>query len=138
MYRSGRWFPAYRNAAPGRYCHTVEKEEKDFEDYELGIMSMDFAEKVEIVEAYLPQSQLQPLEKAIEELTVEQETAGIYVVQAGDTLSEISLKVNIPMEQIVAMNDALETLVPRSTILGTASMSTSSFSISRSVRVSFK
>ncbi len=92
------------------FAQDVEKEEKDFEDYELGIMSMDFAEKVEIVEAYLPQSQLQPLEKAIEELTVEQETAGIYVVQAGDTLSEISLKVNIPMEQIVAMNDALETV----------------------------
>lgn len=90
------------------FAQDLEKEEKDFEDYELGIMSMRFAEKVEIVEAYLPQSQLQPLESAIRELTVEQETAGIYEVQAGDTLSEIALKVNIPMEQIVAMNDSLE------------------------------
>lgn len=92
------------------FAQDIEKDEKDFEDYELGIMSMDFAEKVEIVEAYLPQSQLKPVDKAIEELTVEQETAGIYVVQRGDTLSGISLKVNIPMEQIVAMNDALETI----------------------------
>lgn len=92
------------------FAQDEEKEEKDFEDYELGIMSMDFAEKVEIVEAYLPQSQLKPVDKAIEELTMEQETVGIYVVQQGDTLSEISLKVNIPMEQIVAMNEALETV----------------------------
>lgn len=92
------------------FAQDEEKEEKDFEDYDLGIMSMQFAEKVEIVEAYLPQSQLQPLEKAIEELTMEQETVGTYEVQAGDTLSEIALKVNIPMDDIVAMNDSLETI----------------------------
>ena len=92
------------------FAQDVEKEEKDFEDYDLGIMSMHFAEKVEIVEAYLPQSQLQPLDKAIEELTMEQETVGTYEVQRGDTLSEIALKVNIPMDDIVAMNDSLETI----------------------------
>ncbi len=86
----------------------MEKEEKDFGDYDLGILSMDFAEKVEIVEAYLPQSQLQPLDRAIEELTVEQETVGLYEVQPGDTLSEIAIKVNIPMDDIVAMNDSLD------------------------------
>ena len=87
-----------------------EKEEKDFEDFELGIKTMHFAEKVEIVEAYLPQSQLKPLDQAIEELTKEQETVGIYEVVSGDTLSEISLKVNIPMEDLVAMNDSLESI----------------------------
>jgi hypothetical protein len=30
--------------------------EKDFEDYDLGLMTMDFAEKVEIVETYLPEA----------------------------------------------------------------------------------
>lgn len=92
------------------FARDEEKAEKDFGDYELGIRSMRFAEKVEIVEAYLPQSQLKPLEKAIEELIVEQEKAGIYVVQSGDTLSEIALRVNIPMEEIVAMNDSLESV----------------------------
>lgn len=87
-----------------------EKEEKDFEDFELGIMSMNFTEKVEIVEAYLPQSQLKGVEQAIEELTVEQETVGTYEVVSGDTLSGISIKVNIPMEEIVAMNDSLENI----------------------------
>lgn len=85
-----------------------EKEDKDFEDFDLGIQTMYFTEKVEIVEAYLTQSQLKPLDQAIEELTMEQETVGIYEVVSGDTLSEIAIKVNIPMEEIVAMNDSLE------------------------------
>ncbi len=82
--------------------------EMGFEDYKLGIMEMSFSQEVEIVEAYLPKSRLTELSQAIEEVTKEQELKTVYVVQAGDTLSEISLKVNIPMDQIVAMNDALE------------------------------
>lgn len=78
--------------------------EKDFEDYDLGLMTMDFAEKVEIVEAYLPESMLTPLDQAIEDVIKDQETPGEYEVVSGDTLSEISIKVNIPMDQIIAMN----------------------------------
>lgn len=78
-----------------------------FEDYELGILSMDFSEKVEIVEAYLPESQLTPVEEAIEQVIMEQETASIYEVVQGDTLSEIAIKVNIPMDKIIEMNDSL-------------------------------
>ena len=79
-------------------------EEKDFEDYELGMLSMNFAEEVEIVEAYLPENLLTPLETAINEVTKEQETASEYEVVSGDTLSEISIKVNIPMDKIIEMN----------------------------------
>ena len=50
--------------------------EKDFEDYDLGLMTMDFAEKVEIVETYLPESMLTPLDQAIEEVIKDQETPG--------------------------------------------------------------
>ena len=32
--------------------------EKDFEDYELGLQSLDFVEKIEVVESYLPASQI--------------------------------------------------------------------------------
>lgn len=80
------------------------EEEKDFDDYELGLLSMNFAEEVEIVEAYLPESQLTSLEDAINEVTKEQETPSEYEVVAGDTLSEISIKVNIPMDKIIEMN----------------------------------
>ena len=71
-----------------------QQEEKDFEDYELGLMTMDFAEKVEIVETYLPENMLTPLDQAIEDVIKDQETP----------LSEISIKVNIPIDQIIAMN----------------------------------
>lgn len=86
----------------------VTVEEKDFEDYELGILSMDFSEDVEIVEAYLPVSQLTELSEAIDRVTREQETASVYEVVQGDTLSEIAIKVNIPMDRIIEMNDSLE------------------------------
>ncbi|MCM1056875.1 MAG: M23 family metallopeptidase [Firmicutes bacterium] len=84
--------------------------ELGFEDYELGILTMDFAQKVEIVETYLPQSLLTPLEEATNRIIMEQETPSIYEVKQGDTLSEIALTVNIPMDKIVEMNDSLETV----------------------------
>lgn len=43
-----------------------------------------------------------------EQVVKEQETAGIYKVVAGDTLSEIAIKVNIPIDRLVEMNDSLE------------------------------
>ncbi len=82
--------------------------EKDFDDYELGLVSMGFAEEVEIVEAYLDTEQLMPYDQALEEVIKEQAVNSVYEVVSGDTLSEIAIKVNIPMDQIVAMNDALE------------------------------
>lgn len=84
------------------------EQEKDFGDFELGIEDMSFPEEIEIVEAYLPKNQMKPLEQAINELTEEQEQQVIYEVQSGDTLSEIALTVNIPMDDIVAMNDSLD------------------------------
>ncbi len=81
-----------------------EKSDKTFWDYDYGLLSMQFSEDVEVVEAYLPENQITGLEKAINEVTKEQETPSEYEVVAGDTLSEISLKVNIPMDRIVEMN----------------------------------
>lgn len=84
------------------------EEEKDFEDYDLGILNMDFSEDVEIVEVYLPESQLTLLSDAVDQVTKEQETASIYKVAAGDTLSEIAITVNIPMDKLIEMNESLE------------------------------
>ncbi len=79
-------------------------EETDFEQYQLGITDMGFSEKIEIVEAYLPISQMKPVEEAMHELIEEQEQQVIYEVVSGDTLSEIAIKVNIPIDTIIAMN----------------------------------
>lgn len=80
------------------------EKEMDFADYDLGLKVVDFAEDVEIVEAYLPESQLAPLQSAIDDVTKEQEKPGEYTVVSGDTLSEISIKVNIPVDKIIEMN----------------------------------
>lgn len=84
-------------------------EDKDFSDFDLGLRSMSFSEKVEIVEAYLPEGQITDLQTAMDEVIKEQETPGEYTIQAGDTLSEIAITVNIPTDEIIAMNsDKLE------------------------------
>lgn len=79
-------------------------EHMDFEDFELGIQSIGFSEEVEVVEAYILEEELNTLDEAIHLLMEEQEVQQIYEVQRGDTLSEISITVGLPMETIVDMN----------------------------------
>lgn len=82
--------------------------EKDFSDYPEGIMSIAYADKIEVVEAYLLEEELMPVEEAINLVTQLQETQQIYEVKSGDTLSQISIDNNIPMDELVEINDALE------------------------------
>ena len=84
-----------------------EPEEKDFDDYEYGVLSMDLMEGVEVIGAYLPASQVNSLDEAIDHLVREQEVPVEYTIVSGDTLSEIAMKVNIPMDKIVEMNSDL-------------------------------
>lgn len=82
--------------------------EKTFEDYGTGLTDIDYAEKIEVVEAYLLEDGLNTVAEAVDLVTKEQEVQVIYKVEPGDTLSQISLDNNIPMEELIAMNDALE------------------------------
>lgn len=82
--------------------------EKDFGDYDLGLVSMDFGDDIEVVEAYLSTEELTDLDTAIEEITKEQEKSEVYEVVSGDTLLGIALKTNIPMDKLIEMNDTLE------------------------------
>lgn len=82
--------------------------EKDFSDYELGLLSLEFGDTVEVVESYLQEYDLTPLSKAIEEVTKEQEKEQIYEVVAGDTLSQIAEKNEIPLADLIAMNETIE------------------------------
>lgn len=93
----------------GEYEDDTERE-KGFEDYELGVHEMNFVEEIEVVESYLPTSEITSLEDAIAMVVMEQEVPEIYRVVSGDTLTEIAIKVNIPMERIVEMNDSLESI----------------------------
>lgn len=83
-------------------------EEKHFEDYEYGLKTIEFGNSVEIVDAYLLAESIVSYESAIDEVTMEQEKQIIYEVVAGDTLSGIAEKTNIPVVKIIEMNNALE------------------------------
>ena len=82
--------------------------EKDFSDYDLGLLALDFGDTVEVVESYLPDDELTSLEKAIEEVTKDQEKEQIYEVVSGDTLSQIAENNEIPLDRLVAMNETIE------------------------------
>ncbi len=86
----------------------AEGMEKDFSDYDLGIKGLDFADEVEVVESYLHQSELTPVDEAIQQVTKDQEKNTVYEVVSGDTLSGIALDNDLPMEKLVAMNESLE------------------------------
>lgn len=82
--------------------------EKDFEDYELGLISMNYGDPIEVVEAYLDESEITDVQTAIEEVTQEELKNEVYEVVSGDTLSEISMKTDIPMDKLIEINESLE------------------------------
>lgn len=90
------------------FQEAADSEDKEFDDYELGLVDISYADKIEVVEAYLLEEELQTVEEAVNLVTKEQETQIIYKVKSGDTLSEIALENNIPMEELIAINNELE------------------------------
>ena len=69
----------------------VEPEvERGFEDYTAGLADIDYAEKIEVVEAYLLEDELNTVEEAVDLVTKEQETQIIYKVVSGDALADLS------------------------------------------------
>ncbi len=82
--------------------------DKDFSDYKLGLQSIEFKDKVEIVESYLPSEELTDLSTAIDDVTKDKETNQIYEVKSGDTLSLIASKYDLTVADLIAMNESLE------------------------------
>ena len=93
---------------PGTDGVVIEAEERDFSDYELGLISMEYGDVVEVVEAYLPPESITPLGSAIEQVTKEQEKNKIYEVVSGDTLSQIAEDNGLPMDRLIEMNPTIE------------------------------
>lgn len=82
--------------------------EKEFEDYDTGVISIEYGSPIEVVEVYAEPQELDNVDAAITDITQEVLNNEIYKVVSGDTLSGIALKVGIPMEDIIKMNDSLE------------------------------
>ncbi len=83
-------------------------EDMDFSEFPLGLFSMSFADRIEVVEAYLPESELTELDTAIAEVTKDRETPQVYEVKSGDTLSVIAEKFGLTVDAIISMNETLE------------------------------
>lgn len=82
--------------------------EKDFSEYETGLISLAYGDTVEVVEAYLPADELMTVDEAIGLVTKKQEKNKIYEVVAGDTLSQIAEDNGLSMEKLIAINPAIE------------------------------
>ena len=82
--------------------------EKSFEDYDQGLIDIKYADTIEVVEAYLMEDELVSVDEAVDLLTKEQETQVIYKVQSGDTLSQIALNYDIPLDDLIAINDDID------------------------------
>lgn len=72
------------------------------------MIDITYADTIEVVEAYLMEDELVSVEEAVDLLTKEQETQVIYKVQSGDTLSQIALNYDIPLDDLIAINDDIE------------------------------
>ena len=91
-----------------RHAQQVEPDrEKGFNEFEYGLVAMDFGEKIEISECYVPVYDITDLVVAIEQVTKDKETNVIYEVKSGDTLSKIAGQNNMTVEQLVAINPTL-------------------------------
>lgn len=80
----------------------------DFSQMEYGTVSVDFGDTVEIVDAYLLENEITPLETAISEVTADQQKEQIYEVKAGDTLSQIAEDNGLTIANLVAINPTLD------------------------------
>ena len=82
--------------------------ETDFSEIDYGLMDLAYGDDIEVVDTYMMENQLTPVEEAIAQITSVEEKNAIYEVQEGDTLSEIAETVNIDMDKIISLNDAIE------------------------------
>lgn len=82
--------------------------EKSFDDFSYGLIAIEYGDKVEVVESYLPAVSIMNIDEAIAQVTKDQEVNAVYEVQAGDTLSEIAIATNVPLDKLIELNDSLE------------------------------
>jgi len=82
--------------------------EVDFSDIDYGLMGLEYGDDIEVVDTYLMENQITPVEEAVAQITTVEQKNAIYTVQEGDTLSQIAENVNIDMDKIISLNDSIE------------------------------
>lgn len=82
--------------------------ETDFSDIDYGLMDLAYGDDIEVVDTYMMEDMITPVESAIAQITSVEEKNAIYEVQTGDTLSQIAENVNIDMDKIISLNEEIE------------------------------
>lgn len=72
-----------------------------------GLRSVDFAEKVEIAEAYVSADEITPASEAIDLVTKDTAKNEVYEVKAGDTLSVIANSNGLRVAEVLALNEGM-------------------------------
>lgn len=90
------------------YAVENTKANLSFDSFDYGVVDMAFSKNIEVVESYVPRDEVLDKETAKLYFSDPKEVQEIYKVQSGDTLSEISMKVNLPLDQIIALNASLD------------------------------
>ena len=80
---------------------------KNFEDYDLGLQTIQFGEKIEVTEAFMPGNQIKSYEDALADVKGDVARAMIHEVEYGDTLSVIAAKYGLSLEQLIEINPIL-------------------------------
>lgn len=78
------------------------------EVYEDGLLDVNFADTVEVVESYVKDDEITPLSDAIDLVTKDKEKNKIYEVKSGDSLSMIAENYNTTVDNLVAINAGLD------------------------------
>lgn len=80
---------------------------KRFEDYETGLTSMKFGQKIEVTDAYVPASQISTVEDALQHVSSKYARNQIHEVQQGDVLSTIAEEYDLTVDDLISMNPIL-------------------------------
>ena len=75
--------------------------------FEDGTLAMVFSEEISVTPTSVNASQISNVQTALEEITKETEEKTIYVVQAGDTLSQIASRYGLTTTQLCELNEGL-------------------------------
>lgn len=76
----------------------------DANEYQTGILDMEFVERVEVYENYVSPDEIADIDEQVIEVTKEKESNKIYVVESGDCLSVIAMDHDTTVSSIMALN----------------------------------
>lgn len=83
--------------------------ETSIEDvYKEGLVELSFADTVEVIESYVKDDEITPLNEAIDLVTKDKEKNKIYEVKSGDSLSVIAENYNTTVDNLVAINENID------------------------------